>query len=317
MIDFVLGALLVVLVVRGWVRGFVREAISLAVLVVGTVLAFRLSTPAGAIVSAMAGTPPDASRFIGGIAVFLLVAVGAAVVSWVLHRGIHILPGLPTVNRLAGAGLALVAGLLLATLTLTVLSVAPVAEGLEQQIDESAIAGALLEQDGPALMALGALSGDRVLNTVIDLQDTVGGRHLVADSSPVVIPPATSDDLTVAAPAGEKVHGLVNDTRVRAGTDPLPRTKRLDAIAEETAIAAYQSGQLVRRPVQARLEDAGIPVVTASEVLGLGVSPASVHEGLLADGAAAGTLMDGSYRRMGVAAVRGPLGLLTVVVLAN
>ena len=53
MLDFVLGAILVALAVRGWMRGFAREAIGLAVILAGLVFAFRLSTPVGAVVEAV------------------------------------------------------------------------------------------------------------------------------------------------------------------------------------------------------------------------------------------------------------------------
>ena len=58
MLDLVLGALLVGLGIRGWMRGLVKEVISLAVLVVGTILAFRLSTPLGRVLAAMSARRP-------------------------------------------------------------------------------------------------------------------------------------------------------------------------------------------------------------------------------------------------------------------
>ena len=93
MIDFLLGAVLIGLLVRGWMRGLVREVIGLAVIVVGIFLAFRLSTPAGAVVSGLAGTSADVSRFIGGIAVFLIISVGGAIVSTSSTRGSGSSPG--------------------------------------------------------------------------------------------------------------------------------------------------------------------------------------------------------------------------------
>ena len=75
MTDFLLAAAFIGLLIRGWMRGLVRELVGLAVIVGGIFLAFRLSAPAGAVVSAMTGTGADVSRFIGGIVVFLLISV--------------------------------------------------------------------------------------------------------------------------------------------------------------------------------------------------------------------------------------------------
>ena len=47
MLDFVLGLFLAALLVRGWVRGLVRELLDLVGLVVGLWIAFKLSQPFG------------------------------------------------------------------------------------------------------------------------------------------------------------------------------------------------------------------------------------------------------------------------------
>ena len=97
MLDLILGALLVGLAVRGWWRGLLREAIGLGVIVVGMVVSFRLSTPVGDVVESLAGVSPEIARLIGGVVIFLLIAVGAALISRVLHKGLRFVPGLPTV----------------------------------------------------------------------------------------------------------------------------------------------------------------------------------------------------------------------------
>ena len=149
MVDFVLGALIVALAVRGWMRGFVRETVSLVVLIVGLLLAFRLSTPGGAVVESLAGTSTDVSRLAAGIVVFVLISVSAAVVSSFVHRGIHVLPGLPTINRVAGAALGVVAGLVAVTIVLSVFGVLPMPRALANPVDDSTIATRITDPIGP------------------------------------------------------------------------------------------------------------------------------------------------------------------------
>src|SRR3990172_1126004 len=62
MIDVVALLLLGVLLVRGWLRGFVREGMDLAGLVVGTVLAFRLCPRGGSGVGAPSGLVQGVTR---------------------------------------------------------------------------------------------------------------------------------------------------------------------------------------------------------------------------------------------------------------
>ncbi len=317
MIDFLLGAVIAALLVRGWVRGLVREAIGLAVVLVGTVLAFRLSSAAGAIVASMAGTSADVSRLIGGVAVFLLVSVGGAVAGYVLHRGIRVLPGLPTANRAAGAGFAGLAGLLVATVALSAAALMPIPAAWEARLETSALAGYLTDPDGAPQAALGVLAGDRVTATALDLQDLFGERRLIGGPQRVALPPADRDEVELESDASLRVYGLVNESRVAAGSDPLTRSEVLDGVAREAAFDVYTTGRfVVDGDVERRVEAAGVPVVTAAQLLGLGISAPSVHEGLVAEPEVAETLEDDSFRRMGVAAVDGPLGLVTVVILA-
>ncbi len=317
MIDFVLGAVIAALLVRGWVRGLVHEAIGLAVVLVGTVAAFRLSSAAGAVVAAMAGTSADVSRLIGGVAVFVLVSVGGAVAAYVLHRGIRVLPGLPTANRAAGAGFAGLAGLLVATVALSAVALMPVPDALQDRLEASVLAGYLTDPDGPPQTALGVLAGDRVAATALDLQDLFGERRLIGGSQRVALPPADQDDVELESAASQRVYGLVNESRVTAGSDPLTRSDVLDGVAAQAAFDVYTTGRfVVAGDVEHRVEAAGVPVVAAAELLGLGISAPSVHEGLVAEPDVAETLADASFRRMGVAAVDGPLGLVTVVILA-
>ena len=144
MLDLILGALLVGLAIRGWMRGLVKEIISLTVLVVGTIAAFRLSTPVGRIFANMSGASPDASRYVAGIAIFFGVAIGAAIISRVLHLGIRFLPGVSTLNRAAGAALSLIALTLLVTLAVSAATVVTLPEGMQEQLDDSAVAATLI-----------------------------------------------------------------------------------------------------------------------------------------------------------------------------
>ena len=81
----VLGAF-AFLLVRGWYRGFVREAMDLIGLVLGTVLAFRFGPAVGAVIRAMSGISSDAGRLAGGFVVFFAVGIGAAVVTRMIER---------------------------------------------------------------------------------------------------------------------------------------------------------------------------------------------------------------------------------------
>ena len=115
MLDLLLGIFFAFLLVRGWTRGFVKEAMDLVGMLVGLAVAFRLSSAAGSVVGGILGSSPAISRVIGGLALFAIVGGGAAVLAHYLHK-VARLPGLALSNRLTGAGLAVAWGAFLATL---------------------------------------------------------------------------------------------------------------------------------------------------------------------------------------------------------
>jgi len=322
MIDFVLGAGLAALLVRGWLRGLVREAIGLGVIVAGTFLAFRFAGPVGAVVSGMSGAGEDASRIAGGIIVFILASVGGAVVSWIVHKGVRALPGLTTANRLGGAAFSGLAGLLAATVIMSVLTLLPLPSGPAGALEDSSLVGTMTDGDGIPQRILGLISFDRVLAAALDLQDVAGGYRVVAPANGRVdVEPAPSEELAIKGKAATKAGELANQERAEAGEDPLARSEALDEIALNHALGLYQRGRLTHNSetgkVADRIEAVGLPVVAAGEAIALAPSPRSAVEAMLGDEAAAADIVSGSYTRLGVGAVRGPFGLLVVIVLAG
>lgn len=312
-----LGALIVALGVRGWMRGLIRETISLLVLVVGLFVAFRLSTPGGVLVESLAGTSSDASRLAAGLVIFLLISAGAAVISSFLHRGIRVMPGLPTINRAAGAGLAIIAGIMAVTIVLSVAGVLPLPGAMATTVEKSAIASRLVDPSGPVQNVVGVISGDRVMEQVLKLQDAIGDRRLVANNAVVFIPASEPAELKVADRQVERMRELVERERAGAEADSLAPSELLDQLAADYAMAVYETGRFSNvtaagDTVESRLRAAGLPFTKATQVMVLAVSPKSAHEGSMMDESTAAAIVDPAFRRHGVGVVKGPLGSITV-----
>lgn len=319
MLDLILGALLVGLGIRGWRRGLVREVISLAVLVVGTVAAFRLSTPFGKVLANMSGASPDVTRYIAGMGIFLTVSIAAAIISRVLHLGMRFLPGVSTLNRAAGAALSLLAFTLLLTLVVSAATVIDLPDAMEQQLDDSAVAAALTDPEGIPQHALGLLSGDRVVEVSLRLRSLTGRDHAVATvDQPLELPASDRDRLERVPGAEQAILDLLNRERVSAGAEPLPPASGVAQIAFEMAIDGYSSGRvevLDSRQLRAVLNGAGIPTTTTAELVAVAAGPESAHAALAEEMKPAMTAT--GYTRVGIAVVKGPFGLLVVELLAD
>jgi membrane protein required for colicin V production len=319
MLDLILGGALVALGIRGWMRGLVKEVISLAVLVVGTVASFRLSTPLGRMFSAMSGASPDASRLVAGVIIFLGIAIAAAVVSRALHLGMRILPGVSTLNRVGGAGLSLVAFVLVVTIGVSLATVVSLPEAVADELAASSVADALTEPDGMPQRVLGLMSGDRVVELTLRIRSLTGDTQAVATADKSITVPATPASELERLPDAERVvFDLLNRERVAADVPSLLRSPGLDQVAFDLAMEGYGTGTVrlyAGEDLRARLESFGLPSTARTELVVLAASPEAGHAALVDESIA--DAMRRELSKAGVAVVRGPLGLLVVEVVTG
>ena len=108
---------------------------------------------------------------------------------------------------------------------------------------------------------------------------------------------------------------LLNRERVAANVDPLPRASGLDQLAFNLAMEGYAGGRIeVREGEDLRnlLNDAGMPGIDAVHTAVLAAGPESAHAALIGGDA---RLSVPSHKRVGVAVVKGPVGLLVIQIL--
>lgn len=319
MIDLVILIFLGLLLFRGWTRGFVREAMDLVGLVVGTVIAFRLGPAMGSIVTSMADISDEMARFVGGFIVFALVGIGAAFATRKIERTAR-LPGLNMVNRAGGAGLAAAWGVFLATLVLTLGVVLPMPPAVADSIDDSAVARTLTNPDGVAQEFFIGLSGDRLIETMLNLREVVGIRRVIVDPDATIdLGPSDAEDLTRDFEAAEDVFARVNTARIEAGLAPLIWNDELAEVGVGHAVEMYVGGYFshtspITGDIGDRMNDAGIMFQVAGENLALAATVTEVHEGLMESPGHRANIEAHFYQSIGIAVVRGPLGLMTVQV---
>jgi len=318
-IDFLLGLYFAGLFIRGWVRGFAKELMDLVGLIVGLALAFRLSGPLGALIQETFGTSDLVSKLIGGIVVFLLLGVAAAVVAHFLQK-FFTLPGLVMSNRLLGGALASLWAVFVAMLVLSLLVVLPLPSSFGDHLEESNVARYLTNPDTPAQTVFHAVAGDKVLEALLNLKDLVGREELILEEGQTLeIPAAKEGELSDDAKAAAQIFDLVNRARLDGGLDPLAWSDPLAGIAQAYAYEMYEGGFFgheseVTGTVADRIEAAGIPYRVVGENLALAATAKSAHAGLMdSPGHRANILREG-FTKVGIGVVNGPLGLMVVEV---
>ncbi len=319
MIDFILGLYLASLAVRGWLRGLVREAMDLAGLVLGVLVAFRLSGPTGSFLVERFGVGPEVARLAAGIVLLILTGTGLSIVAYKLTR-IMKLPGLNLTNRLLGSLLALAWGTLIAMAVVAVVRALPLPAAATEALDSSEVASQITGPDSLPSEIFLALAGDDVLSSLGRLRTTVGGERLVLDGDDrVEIQAAAPEELEVADGDARLVFAALNRERVDREREPLVWSEGLAAVALGHAQEMYVEGYVshvspITGTVADRVKAADIPLVAVGENLALASSAAAVHLALMDSDGHRANILSVDFDRVGVAAVQGPLGLMVVQV---
>jgi membrane protein required for colicin V production len=319
--DWAVVGLVVAFSVRGWFRGFVRELIDVAVLLVGAVLVFRLSPAVGTIISAMANLPYEAARIAAGVVMLAVLFVGATLVANLVSGTLRIVPGATVLNRLGGVGAGVVYAAVVVILLTTVVGVAPLPTGMRGTVDEaiaeSSIGRTITQPDGDVQLFVGTASGQALFASVLSIRQVVGDR-LAAGTIPIPIPSVARGDLTADETVAMHVLEGVNVARVEAGQNPLVWSKELSVVATSRAKRVYQSGSLsLDDRLDADLTGASVPGTIHSEGVVIGASPEGLVEAVLTATTYKAAIVDPIHRKAGIGVIDGPFGRVAVFIVSG
>ena len=316
MLDLILLALLIVVLFRGYRRGFLREIADLALLVVGAVVAFRTAGASEAFFASWTGTSPLVARALGGFSVFFLIQIGG---SFLVARSLRLLGPVRRVDRVAGAavgGLWFVFG---AVLFVLVASAVPVNRTFDRWLGESRAVEVIVAEDSFTKKAVSAVVGDRVLESLVNLNQLIGDRQVVIEGDDLIEIPVLDGALISSENAANEIFDLLNLARVDAGEDPLAWSSALAEAAAAHSYEMYENGYFshvspLTGLVSDRVAAIGVPFGLVGENLALSPTAQSVHDGLLASPGHRANMLESRFTRVGISAVEGPLGIMVVQV---
>jgi uncharacterized membrane protein required for colicin V production/uncharacterized protein YkwD len=318
MLDFVLGLGLAALLVRGWARGFVREAFGLVGLVLGTWIAFALSPIVGDFLAQSFGVTPEVARVGGGVALFVLLSAGLSVGAYLLTKMMS-LPGLTTLNRVGGAAVAVGWGVAILLVVFNVVRVLPLSPAWEERIADSVVVDAIAGPEALPQQVFLAVAGDTALVALQEIQALFGESRVVPSGDEVVqIPPAPADEVRQAREETPAVVDEVNRFRAGAGVGALVESEALVQLAEQSSAEAYQTGQLGRDlDCVPEAVDRGLRLVVCTELVALAGTSLAALDGILDSDEGKSLTADPEFGRIGVSVAHGPTGQLLVVVLGG
>lgn len=322
MLDFILGIALAGLLVRGWLRGAVREALDLVGLFAGLWIALRLSGPVGDFLVGTFGVSPELAGIGAGVLLFLLFGIATSIASHYLTRLMK-LPGLNLANRVGGAAIATAWGVLLILVAVNVARAFPLPESADQAIEESSVVSAIAGPDALPQAIFEKMAPDSVLSSLASLQSIFGSARAVPEGREIIeIPPAADDEIRQVRDEAEDVLGWINEYRTGESLRALSLSSGMTDVAEARAVAMYSSGRISRATppggsVAEDLNTAGIRLSVSGENLALASSSRAGYEAILESPTGLSQLQIGAYDRVGIAVVEGPTGRLLVIVLGG
>lgn len=318
MIDFVLGLALAGMLVRGWLRGFVREALDLVGLIVGLWLAFRLSAPLGDFLTESFGVSPEAGRIGGGILLFVLFGALLSVAAHYLSKVMN-LPGLSLVNRVGGAAVAVGWGIVIVLILVSLVEVLPISPEWRDDIEESNVIQLIAGEDALPRRLFETVAGDNVMTAIATLRGLFGSpRAVPVEDETLDIPRAQSDEIRQVRPEAERLLELINEDRVSVGSRAVPAVDALIQLAEAHAESQYTDGRLRRmQNCRARLADRFYQVLRCDNGVALAGTAVGAYQGVFETPEGRAMIEAADLDRAGIAVVEGPTGRLVVIVLAG
>ena len=121
LVDILILVILAIFLVKGVIRGLLKEVCSLLGLLLGGVFAFTFHLPLAQTLQETFALPKQLCIWIGFLAIFLLVVMVFGVLGFVLHKFVKVV-FLGGVNRLAGALFGLVQGVILLSMVVVALN---------------------------------------------------------------------------------------------------------------------------------------------------------------------------------------------------
>lgn len=164
-LDWILAAIIALLAVRCFIRGFVAEVLSVAAFAGGLLAALLLYRPAGAFVKERLGVTA-APEVLGFVGVFIIAFALVKIIEHLVREGLEA-ANLERADRILGLVLGAAEGLIVASLILIIISVQPLFDA-KKFLEQSLFARNILPIIGPEVTkALGpALSDPKKLPAI-------------------------------------------------------------------------------------------------------------------------------------------------------
>ena len=302
-VDLLLLLIILVSVLAGWQRGFIRGLLDLVRWVGSLIIGLRYYQPVARWLAPHAAWPEVWNRPIAFIITAALAGVLIQLVGHLLIRKISEDTHRSTANRLLGTLPGFVSGVITAAITASLLLAVPLPESFGDKLRQSALANRL---------AATTEQLDAAISPIFDeaIQQTLNRLTIKPGSDESVKLPFVVANTRPRPDLESQMLEMVNRERVAAGLKPLAPDPELTEVARRHSADMFARGYFSHNTPEGltpfdRMHEAGVQYLTAGENLALAPTVSIAHTGLMHSPGHRANILRPQFGRVGIGIMDG------------
>jgi uncharacterized protein YkwD/uncharacterized membrane protein required for colicin V production len=320
-IDFFISVVVIYNLYLGWKSGYVKQILNLVFLSISIYSTFKYSYSFGSYLSNWFNSDIVLSEIFAGILIF---TTSITLFSIILNLFNLKKPDYELGNRFLGSFVSIFVSNLALTIFFSSIALINLPNFLKEEIEVSDLSQFYINVDGTPQQFLELISGTDILKVSQRIKELTGSSTVVVnDFGCVDIPKYSMQLINYDLELNSALLQITNDERSMNNVQPLEYNQRMSNVAKDYAFEMYtkgfwchknpNTGELVRD----RLDNAGIPFQIIGENLAIAPTLQSAHRSLMQSDSHREAILDFEFKRVGIAVVSGPLGLIIVQIFSS
>jgi uncharacterized protein YkwD len=308
-IDLVILGVFAFYLAEGLRRGFIEQTLELVGFFLTIFLSFATYRPFAVWLGERTGIEGPAAQ---PLAFLVLWVIFQILYSFLLQLAYPMIPTrfrLNPSNRFAGVVPAFLKAFIFLAVLLTLVISFPVPPKLKSEIESSSLGSRFIAQSGTVESYLSRILGQDIKETLTFLTVPAQTEEIIPPDERVMLK-FTYDDGTVDGPAEQKMLGLINQERVKAGLKPLVWNEQLAEVARSHSRDMFERGYFSHQNLDGlspfdRMQRAGITFRVAGENIAYAATVDLAHGGLMRSPGHRANILEANFGSVGLGVIDG------------
>lgn len=304
-VDIIVIAFVIYFLVMGYFQGFLRQTIDLVGLVLSFLFAVKFYPNVTGVIESFVSIPASFAGVIGFFVAWFIFRLLYFFASSFLYKVIPERVKNSKYNRFGGGAPALLRGVVLSAILLTLCLILPIPVQAKDQINNSKIGGSLVKHSANIEAYLEKQFGGAINETLTFLTTkSESGTDETTDLG------FKSTKLSVDKFSEEKMLELVNQERTSRGLRALVMDEKLREVARKHSKDMFEKGYFSHTNKEGkspfdRMHDDGVTFLVAGENLALAPNVDIAHNGLMNSPGHKANILTSDFGKVGIGVIDG------------